>query len=270
VVIRLIGVGGNGSQMLTGLARLHVALRALGHPGLDVTAVDADVVSEANVGRQLFLPSEVGQNKAVALITRVNAAFGLAWDAEPRTFAWADKQCDILVSCVDTGRTRGLIASTLEARGWHPFYWLDLGNRATDGQIVLGMPAASDAHRRYLARLPTIVDLFPRMPYTRDDDGPSCSLARALERQSLFINQHLATWALQLLWQLFRHGSTDWHGVFINAATARVQPLPVSVKAWARMGHDVRAKRDVPLLRQAEAAAPAWGVTVNEVLREIC
>jgi PRTRC genetic system ThiF family protein len=270
VAIRLIGVGGNGSQMLTGLARLHVALTALGHPGLDVVAVDADTVSEANVGRQLFLPSEVGQNKAVALITRVNAAFGLAWDAEPRSFGWADKQCDILVSCVDAGRTRGLIASTLEARGWHPFYWLDLGNRAADGQVVLGMPAASDAHRRYLARLPTVVELFPEIMRAADDDGPSCSLAQALERQSLFINQHLATWALQLLWQLFRHGSTDWHGAFVNAAAGRVMPLPVSVKKWAWMGHDVRAKRDMWLLRQATEAAPAWGVTVGEVLKEIC
>lgn len=269
VSVRLIGVGGNGSQMLTGLARLDVSLRALGHPGLDVTAVDADVVSEANVGRQLFLPSEVGQNKAVVLITRVNAAFGLAWDAEPRRFAFADKECDILVSCVDTGRVRHLIRNTLEARGWRPYYWLDLGNRMADGQVVLGMPAASKEHRRYLARLPTIVELFPEIGDQDDDDTPSCSLAQALERQSLFVNQHVVTWALQLLWQLFRHGSTDWHGAFINAATARVQPLPVSVKAWARMGYDVREGKSAnALLSQIERAALAWGVHVSEVIEE--
>lgn len=270
VGVRLIGVGGNGSQMLTGLARLHLALRALGHPGLHVTAVDADRVSEANVGRQLFLPSEVGQNKAIALVTRVNAAFGLAWHAEPRRFAWADKECDILVSCVDTGRTRAIIDSTLAARGWHPYYWLDLGNRAEDGQVVLGMPPVNDEHRHYLARLPTVMELFGRDMPAAEDDTPSCSLAQALERQALFVNQHIVTWALQLLWQLFRHGSTDWHGAFINAAAARVQPLPVSVKAWARMGHDVRGKHDAMKLRQAETAASAWGVPVNDVLREIC
>ena len=32
IEIHLAGCGGNGSQMLTGLARLHVAIRALGHP----------------------------------------------------------------------------------------------------------------------------------------------------------------------------------------------------------------------------------------------
>jgi PRTRC genetic system ThiF family protein len=269
VSVRLIGVGGNGSQMLTGLARLHLALRALGHPGLAVTAVDADTVSEANVGRQLFLPSEVGANKAIALVTRVNAAFGLDWTAAPRTFGYPDKRCDLLVSCVDTGRARDWIGIVLSAKGWRPYYWLDLGNRMADGQVVLGMPAASKEHRRYLARLPTIVELFPEIGDQDDDDTPSCSLAQALERQSLFVNQHVVTWALQLLWQLFRHGSTDWHGAFINAATARVQPLPVSVKAWARMGYDVREGKSAnALLSQIERAALAWGVHVSEVIEE--
>ena len=55
VEIHLIGVGGNGAQMATCLARLDIAMKALGHPyGLHVTAFDADRVSEANVGRQLY------------------------------------------------------------------------------------------------------------------------------------------------------------------------------------------------------------------------
>jgi PRTRC genetic system ThiF family protein len=70
VTVDLIGCGGNGSQMLTGLARLDRALRALGHPGLVVTAWDPDTVSEANVGRQLFSPSDVGLNKATVLVHR--------------------------------------------------------------------------------------------------------------------------------------------------------------------------------------------------------
>jgi sulfur-carrier protein adenylyltransferase/sulfurtransferase len=266
VSVRLIGVGGNGSQMLTGLARLHLALRALGHPGLHVTAVDADTVSEANVGRQLFLPSEVGANKAIALTTRVNAAFGLAWDAEARRFAYADKRCDLLVSCVDSARTRDFMGVVLQAKGWKPLYWLDLGNRAADGQVVLGMPIASRAHARYVARLPTVTDLYPELGAMPDDDTPSCSLAQALERQELFVNQAVVTVALQLLWQLWRRGHTAWHGAYVNALQARVQPLPVCPRTWARMGHDVRARTREARQKQAEQAAPAWGVTTSEAM----
>ena len=54
VTVNLIGAGGTGSQVLTCLARLDVTLRALGHPGLFVTLYDPDIVTDANIGRQLF------------------------------------------------------------------------------------------------------------------------------------------------------------------------------------------------------------------------
>ena len=66
--------GGTGSQVATNLARMDMALRALGHPGLHVTVFDPDTVSEANIGRQLFSESEIGLNKAVALVTRINVS----------------------------------------------------------------------------------------------------------------------------------------------------------------------------------------------------
>ena len=58
VTVNLIGAGGTGSQVLTCLARLDAALRGLGHPGLFVTLYDPDIVTEANIGRQLFGPSD--------------------------------------------------------------------------------------------------------------------------------------------------------------------------------------------------------------------
>ena len=40
VRVTVIGAGGSGSQMLMGLAQLHTAMLALGHPGgLDVTCL---------------------------------------------------------------------------------------------------------------------------------------------------------------------------------------------------------------------------------------
>ena len=65
---------------------MSMALQALGHPGLHVTVFDPDTVSQANIGRQLFSETELGLNKAVSLVTRINRFFGYAWTAEPKCF----------------------------------------------------------------------------------------------------------------------------------------------------------------------------------------
>lgn len=67
VTIHVAGAGGTGSQVITNLARMNVALQALGHPGLHVTVFDPDIITEANIGRQLFSETELGQGKATAL-----------------------------------------------------------------------------------------------------------------------------------------------------------------------------------------------------------
>ena len=63
VTVFVIGAGGTGSQVITNLARMSMALRALRHPGLHVTVFDPDTVSTANIGRQLFSETELGLNK---------------------------------------------------------------------------------------------------------------------------------------------------------------------------------------------------------------
>lgn len=59
VTVLLVGTGGTGSQVLNNLGKMSHALRQLGHPGLYVVAVDDDIVSEANLGRQSFSQSDV-------------------------------------------------------------------------------------------------------------------------------------------------------------------------------------------------------------------
>lgn len=113
VDVVLVGCGGNGSQMLTGLARLNHALTALGHPGLRVTAFDGDTVSEANIGRQMFSPADVGQFKSVVLIHRLNAFFGLDWIARPvpagpQELVHAGP--GITIMCVDSAAARAKLA----------------------------------------------------------------------------------------------------------------------------------------------------------------
>lgn len=246
VHIALAGAGGSGSLMLSGLARLDCAIRALGHPGLDVTVYDPDDVSEANLGRQLFAPADVGRNKATVLVTRTNAWFGTRWVGMPYAFDPEQRRpqaaaIGIVISCVDSARARVRIGKLLSNLHNTPLYWLDLGNRAADGQVILGIPPEDDRHRRYVYRLPTVLEIYPELASAEKildrQQGPSCSLAQALERQELFVNQSVVTPALQLLWLVFRYGRTNWCGAFVNLKTGRMAPLPVDPEAWARFGH---------------------------------
>ena len=232
VDVIVVGAGGTGSHMLMGLAQLHHAMLALGHPGgLDVVVYDSDTVSPTNVGRQMFFPSDVGMNKAEVLVNRINMAMGVNWTAKPIRFDQPDQQTDILIGCVDNRATRSQIhAYNLRKT----LYWLDMGNTSHGGQIILGQIGRDKA-------LPNIGDLFPETIDASLDDGdetPSCSMADALRKQSLFINRAMALYGLNLLSELFRQGKIDYHGVFVNLKTARTTPLKIDPQAWARMGYE--------------------------------
>ena len=141
VTVNVIGAGGTGSQVLTCLARLDTALRGLGHPGLFVTVYDSDTVTEANIGRQLFSPSDTGLNKAQCLVTRVNNFFGNGWRAVPDIYpailkdARRDNLANITITCTDNVKSRLDLWNTLKAvpvseyRSYGtPLYWMDFGN----------------------------------------------------------------------------------------------------------------------------------------------
>ena len=244
VRILLVGAGGNGSQVLPGLARLHMTMLALGHPGgLEVTTVDGDTVSESNVGRQLFYRTDIGQSKAVVLTHRVNACYGLSWNA---VFGYMDDKSleagqsfDIVIGCVDTRSSRRIIHHALwkSRRGT---LWLDLGNEAFTGQCILGQsPGAKESEWK---RMPVVTEFFPDILEQSADataeknTGPSCSLAAAIAKQSAFVNQMCATQALSLLSNLFRFGVAEYSAVFFDAKSGRSTPLAVDPASWLRFG----------------------------------
>src|SRR5271157_5374424 len=66
--ILVVGCGGTGSAIVSGLPYLHQAMLAFGHPGgLQVTLIDPDTVSEPNCVRQPFCRTEIGFPKAIVL-----------------------------------------------------------------------------------------------------------------------------------------------------------------------------------------------------------
>jgi len=227
--VLLVGCGGNGAQMLMGLASLDTALRAISSRSLHVTVVDDDIVTEANLGRQPFFRCDLGNSKARTLTERINLAHGLAWKAvhgrAPGKIGVDG--ADILITCVDTASARRAIGAALAEERNSPAYWMDLGNRASDGQYLIGCPGRAAAKDR--PRLPTVLEYFPELAddSVPDDNAPSCSVAEALERQSLFVNRVMASHALALLFELLGRGSIGHAGAFINLASGQAVPIPL-------------------------------------------
>jgi sulfur-carrier protein adenylyltransferase/sulfurtransferase len=225
--IALVGCGGNGAQMLMGLASLDTALRAISSRSLDVTVIDNDIVSASNLGRQPFYICDIGNSKAHTLTERINLAHGLFWTAVHGRAPDAANlsEADLVITCVDTASARRAVGAVLVEGNRRPAYWMDLGNRAGDGQFIIGCPqrdaCAGDGH------LPTVLEYFPELADDGlpEDNAPSCSVAEALERQSLFVNRVIASHALALLFDLLGRGSIGHAGAFINLASGRCVPI---------------------------------------------
>jgi PRTRC genetic system ThiF family protein len=242
VRVLVVGAGGTGSAVVMGLPYLDQAMRAWGHRGgLDVSVMDADVVTETNCIRQPFSTSDIGLNKATVLINRINMFWGTQWKAFPMHL---DKRIqprgnesspDIVIGCVDTRAARVAIESAVKTTFNMTMYWLDVGNNAASGQYVLGQPLNARNHRK-AERLRTVSELYPEIVDVKagEDPLPSCSAIEALDRQEPFINQTLAFSALAMLARLFRHGKLRHHGAFFNAATGHMSAIPIDPVLWQR------------------------------------
>ncbi|MCL2591248.1 MAG: PRTRC system ThiF family protein [Betaproteobacteria bacterium] len=240
VRIHLVGVGGNGAQMTACLARLDIAMRALGHPhGLHVHAYDDDRVSEANVGRQLYSRADIGRHKALVTIHRINQFYGLDWEAFPTRYENASyrSSADFLVSCVDSRSARRNLHHRVFERFGHYGYWLDLGNTESSAQVVLGQ-GRETPQRNSCPRLPCVTELFPELldETISEDNQPSCSVRMSLASQGLFVNDVAVRFAAQLLYELFSAGRLTQHGVMVNLESKRSAPIEIDPQAWARFG----------------------------------
>ena len=254
--VTLVGAGGNGSQMLSALARIDHALRALGQKGLSITVWDPDTVEAPNVGRQLFTAGDLGQNKAECLVSRFNRLFGTDWKAEPKKFTPKEISANIIITCVDNIECRKEVASMFRAhnitaadirkyrktRGGaafneynerYLFYWLDLGNTQKTGQAILGsnrVPQPKSNEYETVEYLPTVTELFNLSRVKEKDAGPSCSMAEALSKQDLFVNSVLVQTAASLLWSLLTDMAIDVHGFYVNLETYRTAPIHVKAE----------------------------------------
>ena len=223
--VQVIGCGGTGSLLLSKLARLNISLLKSDHPGLDVVAVDGDEVSESNQGRQGFYPYDTGCNKAEVLISRINRSFGFYWKAVPE-YVTEIGTANIRFICVDSMKTRKELYSNKHTSGlfndFHqskPMYIIDCGNSYHQGQVII---FSKDK------KMKSFLDLFGDAEIA-DEKAPSCSTFINLSEQSLFINDIISTYAVQILYELLSEYEIDYNGIMFDfKSKSPVVKIPLS------------------------------------------
>jgi PRTRC genetic system ThiF family protein len=236
VYLTLVGCGGTGSHIASGLVSIAQALE-LRSVKCEMVFIDPDCVEEKNVGRQLYSYTDIGLPKAEALAGRLNAAFGMRImsavrrveardliDGELEICArrplttWTREDLRLVIGAVDNAAARAVIADAVKdaqkraggVRSAHgTLWWLDCGNENHSGQVCIGNAASSAALRGAIAlgmvdRLPAPSVVYPDLVLTpraakRSKRAPSCADLTAAGEQSLMINRLVAAWALSML-----------------------------------------------------------------------
>lgn len=219
VYLTLVGCGGTGSHIASGLVAIAQALTAR-NIHVDMHLVDPDRVEPQNVGRQLFSLAEVGQPKASAIADRLNNAFGLAVGASVRRIDARDTFCsphdrdalNLVVGAVDNPAARAHLARAVK-KAAGALWWLDCGNDHHSGQVALGNCADRRSIQPALGlveNLPAPHLVYPDLitspsPHRGEARGEgrsrrrSCAQDTANGEQGLMVNRMAAAWACALL-----------------------------------------------------------------------
>lgn len=240
VKVLVIGAGGTGSVLLSLLAQMDYNLKQLSdhQSGIDVSIADGDTISEFNIGRQAFYPTDIGCYKAEVLAHRFNQFFGTSWRftnsmIDPVEDFNQISKFDIVITCVDSAKFRAELGKQVDHQGYRETLWLDCGNDQNQSQVILGHLNAISSQQR----LPNIYELYGELLESIEDrPEDSCSHAASLAKQDFGINHTTAIHANNILWQLLRHGELSEHGCFVTLTDNDVTALPINEQHWASFG----------------------------------
>jgi hypothetical protein len=165
--IVIIGCGGTGGYLIRDLARYINALPYSHY--IDIMLIDSDKVEAKNIGRQNFMPQDIGKSKAEVLARRYSLVLGMPITSHCAnvtaenfgqlcmTNTIAEEQDAgnyIIISCVDSNKARldilrslgfylpnekfsALDHDLIDCRNYlHTLTWIDAGNESHNGQVV--------------------------------------------------------------------------------------------------------------------------------------
>lgn len=231
VHMTLVGCGGTGSHIASGLISLAGALEDRG-TSVDLQLIDPDRVEQRNVGRQLFGPGDVGRPKAEVLADRLNRAFAARVGYAVRALGTANATAladpdpstlSVVIGAVDNPAARAVIAKAVERAdsnssghfSWNRLWWIDAGNENHSGQVAIGDTADPQRLRGagalgMIGRLPAPHLVYPDLVATPKPEkrkarrAPSCAELAAAGEQGLMVNRMAAAWVLAMLDAFFR------------------------------------------------------------------
>lgn len=251
VWITLVGCGGTGSHLASGLAALMSDLVARDIE-CALTLIDGDVVEQKNVGRQLFARGDIGKPKAKVLAHRLMQSFGLPVlhritpiderDAHDTFVASDDHTLNLVVGAVDNPAARAVIAQAVEkAKG--NLWWLDCGNERHSGQVCIGNTADAQqmqdaAALGIITRLPAPHLVYPdliALPKAKKmRAGASCAELTAAGEQGLMVNRMVAAHALTML-DAFLRGDLKYFALAFDAVWGGASPLIIDQPTLSRV-----------------------------------
>lgn len=224
--IYLVGCGGTGSYLATGLAKIIAGYQL----PTQLVLIDHDTVEEANLSRQDFMPWELGQNKALALAERLNERYGLSIAAQDRPWQEIEKQDPraLVISCVDNLAARKTMKECS--------YWLDLGNGRDQGQVIFGTTKNQTPLRQEAkdwVKTPTVKELpnaylMAGMKDLKDQKAaPSCADS-PFDEQGVLVNQWAAQAGLAILHQLLVIKEVSTAAIYFDTTKARMLPATIT------------------------------------------
>ena len=256
--IILIGCGGTGSYTAQILARMAYHHQNLGTKKLQLTFIDGDAFSNANIGRTLCCPSDVGKNKAEVLAARYNAVWGLDISAVPDMAtrelvqtvmqnsrdrkSWSTSTINIIVGAVDSAAGRQAMHAALDTRTSNAHnYLIDSGNTDHAGQVIFGSTAHLEQLRGAFAlasactALPAPALIAPALlhddPTKHENDNADCTSAMLHTQQSLVVTQHQAVIIAEYIDALInKNAITIYMTDIVTTPTIIVRSKPITVQ----------------------------------------
>lgn len=236
----VVGAGGTGSSLLGKLFQMNETIVRLGGSPLDVVVFDSDEVTPANTGRQAFYGFDVGRNKAEVLVERFNQFGQTSWGYVPEKFT-AEKLRGmtshnhsgvVLFGCVDNAQGRIELHNAMNGQN-HCMY-IDCGNDNRSGNVVVGLKVVGKNQNVYY---PTVYDLYKsQLDLWTPVAGESCSHEDSIRKQDFGLNDSMALYASQVLWQLVRHGECAYQTLTADLETGTVVSHGVDAEYWSMYG----------------------------------
>lgn len=252
--VTIVGCGGTGGQIARSAARILYDMKVTRMHTPKLVLIDPDHVELKNVGRQLYTAADVGHPKAEVLMRRFNCALGL--DSVAITHPVDAKRhfdqhnAGIVIGAVDNHLARCELAKI--ERG----IWIDAGNHADSGQVVIGNTGDSDVMRRHLdgrdgkySYLPNAALLFPQLLEPEPEPTPapetlSCTELVAAGTQQLLVNDWIAIVASQYLYKLLHRQPIRTFLSYISSDALGVRSVPICQEELsAYLGEPTRAEK---------------------------